>query len=57
MKASNESLTIFALIPSHNNRIITKTTSKYQSPTYISKCNRWSIMGYKFEIVTSLRIS
>ena len=27
MKASNENLIIFALIPSHNNRIITKVTS------------------------------
>ena len=34
MKASNESLIIFALIPSHDNRIITKITSNYQSPTY-----------------------
>ena len=61
MKATSESLIIFALIPSHNNRIITKITSNYQSPTsiplYIYKCDRWSIIGYKFETVTSLRIS
>ena len=34
MKATSESLIIFALIPSHNNRIIPKITSNYQSPTY-----------------------
>ena len=34
MKEINESLIIFALIPSHNNRIITKITLNYQSPTY-----------------------
>ena len=35
MKASNESLIIFAVVPSHNKQcIITKITSNYQSPTY-----------------------